>query len=481
MKEPSNNKITEKKVQLTSWKSHSDPSIGNFSVSLELPNIPEIYVWNVWNQEQPYWRSGPWNGSLFLGEEGMVSGNLSGFHIESENNGTFYLTYLFAKGYPYYGLIVLNPQGTLEVTMYQNKKEIISWNVQNSDCDIYGFCGAFGSCNSQASPICNCLRGFEPRNVNEWNKQNWTSGCVRRTPLECEKGKNDSESGKEDEFLKLQKTKVPDFLEQSSTFSEDRCRSQCLQNCSCIAYAYDPFISCMHWSGNLTDIVSFSKGEINLYIRVANSELGDHTDSDRDLRVIVTVPLLVGIVIVTACACLLRRCAKHSGGKNHGNQKHVELDDLPLLKLEELATATNNFHSANMLGEGGFGPVYKGVLEGEQEIAVKRLSNASGQGLEEFMNEAWRFWNEGRIMTLIDPEMSYSMCDRDQIMRCIHIGLLCVQELARKRPSMSTVLGMLYSEIENLPPPKEVGFLQKQQVRGRSSSNSVTFTEIQGR
>ncbi|PNX87647.1 cysteine-rich receptor-like protein kinase [Trifolium pratense] len=40
-----------------------------------------------------------------------------------------------------------------------------------------------------------------------------------------------------------------------------------------------------------------------------------------------------------------------------------------------------------MLGKGGFGPVYKGIMEDGHEIAVKRLSKASGQGIEEFMNE----------------------------------------------------------------------------------------------
>ncbi|XP_030954776.1 uncharacterized protein LOC115977205 isoform X2 [Quercus lobata] len=49
--------------------------------------------------------------------------------------------------------------------------------------------------------------------------------------------------------------------------------------------------------------------------------------------------------------------------------------------------ATNNFSSENKLGEGGYGPVYKGNLWNGQEIAVKRLSRTSNQGLEEFKNE----------------------------------------------------------------------------------------------
>jgi serine/threonine protein kinase len=55
--------------------------------------------------------------------------------------------------------------------------------------------------------------------------------------------------------------------------------------------------------------------------------------------------------------------------------------------LETLAAATGDFSSANKLGEGGFGQVYKGTLPGGEEIAVKRLSRSSGQGMEEFKNE----------------------------------------------------------------------------------------------
>ena len=45
---------------------------------------------------------------------------------------------------------------------------------------------------------------------------------------------------------------------------------------------------------------------------------------------------------------------------DHANQ--VKFEELPLLALEKLATATNNFHEANMLGQGGFGPVYSVML-----------------------------------------------------------------------------------------------------------------------
>ncbi|XP_065633880.1 cysteine-rich receptor-like protein kinase 10 [Quercus suber] len=54
--------------------------------------------------------------------------------------------------------------------------------------------------------------------------------------------------------------------------------------------------------------------------------------------------------------------------------------------LSTILTATNNFSEVNKLGEGGFGPVYKGLINGK-ETAIKRLSMKSKQGLEEFKNE----------------------------------------------------------------------------------------------
>ncbi|XP_040971413.1 G-type lectin S-receptor-like serine/threonine-protein kinase At1g11410 [Gossypium hirsutum] len=61
--------------------------------------------------------------------------------------------------------------------------------------------------------------------------------------------------------------------------------------------------------------------------------------------------------------------------------------EVPLFDFQTISIATNNFSLQNKLGQGGFGAVYKGILENGQEIAVKRLSKKSGQGIDEFKNE----------------------------------------------------------------------------------------------
>lgn len=266
----SSNRITGEKVGFISRKSPSDPSTGDFSATLERLDAPEVFFWI--NGTRPYWRTGPWNGRIFIGTPMMSTGYLYGWSVGYEGNETVYLTYSFADPSAF-GILSLTPQGSLRMVRFYNKKEVLSMVLENSRCDAYGLCGAFGSCNVQSSPICSCLKGYQPRDLEEWNRQNWTGGCVRKEPLKCERlKKNGSEVGQEDDFLKLGMMKVPDFAVRLD-IEEGQCGSQCLKNCSCLGYAYDPGIGCMYWSGDLIDLQSFSSGGVDLFIRLAHSEI----------------------------------------------------------------------------------------------------------------------------------------------------------------------------------------------------------------
>ncbi|KAL1165698.1 hypothetical protein V6Z11_A06G146200 [Gossypium hirsutum] len=102
------------------------------------------------------------------------------------------------------------------------------------------------------------------------------------------------------------------------------------------------------------------------------------------------VPIVVGIVgaflVVFASGILLWRY--HFKAKNQ-REKDPEGLDVQVISftLKQIKVATNNFDSANKIGEGGFGPVYKGQLADGTVIAVKQLSSKSTQVNREFMNE----------------------------------------------------------------------------------------------
>ncbi|CAA7405682.1 unnamed protein product [Spirodela intermedia] len=69
------------------------------------------------------------------------------------------------------------------------------------------------------------------------------------------------------------------------------------------------------------------------------------------------------------------------------NDKSGKSLELPLFSFDCISKATGKFNESNKLGEGGFGLVYKGTLPDGRVVAVKRLSETSGQGVEEFKNE----------------------------------------------------------------------------------------------
>ncbi|KAI4323637.1 hypothetical protein L6164_023228 [Bauhinia variegata] len=99
---------------------------------------------------------------------------------------------------------------------------------------------------------------------------------------------------------------------------------------------------------------------------------------------------------------------------------------------------------------------------------------------------AWRLWNEGRVLMLMDPLIETS-CTPNEVAKCIHIGLLCVQDDAADRPTMPNIASMLSNDKVNLPNPKEPAFsvgraaVEQEQLTETSkncSANEVTISDI---
>ncbi|KAK2991009.1 hypothetical protein RJ640_005491 [Escallonia rubra] len=111
----------------------------------------------------------------------------------------------------------------------------------------------------------------------------------------------------------------------------------------------------------------------------------------------VTVSMLTAAVVAILGLFFYRRRSRNQKQKAlcsmdslEGYNLQVDQDDsgeMRYFMLTTIRAATNGFSIENKLGEGGFGPVYRGKLDDGKEIAVKRLSKNSGQGLGEFKTE----------------------------------------------------------------------------------------------
>ncbi|XP_028061800.1 G-type lectin S-receptor-like serine/threonine-protein kinase SD1-1 [Camellia sinensis] len=88
--------------------------------------------------------------------------------------------------------------------------------------------------------------------------------------------------------------------------------------------------------------------------------------------------------------------------------------------------------------------------------------------------QAWRLYEEGKSLELLD-ETLWDLCYQTEMLRSIHVGLLCVQESPEDRPSMSSVVLMLSSEA-TLPRAKQPGFFTARNVLQPGSSSSKEAT-----
>ncbi|KAK6932389.1 Gnk2-homologous domain [Dillenia turbinata] len=106
--------------------------------------------------------------------------------------------------------------------------------------------------------------------------------------------------------------------------------------------------------------------------------------------VAIVVPLAVSAMLVTiSYYYFLRRKRKQKTAVLELNEDEISTVQSLQYDFKLIETATNNFSHENVIGRGGFGSVYKGILVNGKEVAVKRLTknSGSGQGAEEFKNE----------------------------------------------------------------------------------------------
>ncbi|XP_050247246.1 G-type lectin S-receptor-like serine/threonine-protein kinase At4g27290 isoform X1 [Quercus robur] len=373
--------------RLTAWKSPDDPSPGELSWGIELHNYPEFVMEKG---SKMYFRTGPWNGLGFSGVPEVRANAVFNFSFFSNKDEVYFIFNIIQHSV--ISRSVLN-QTQYERYIWDNGKWSLYLHFPRDECDTYNLCGVYGNCIISESPICQCIQGFKPKSAKTWIPDEWSKGCVRSTQLSCQ---DKEKIG----FVKFVGYKLPDttysWVNQSMNLEE--CRVKCLNNCSCMAYSNsdikdgpDGGSGCVIWYGDLIDFKPTAANRQDIYIRMPASE---QVKGKQKMKVIVIVVVAIasvfGVLWILYCLCKMTSLRdKMENNVMIGQNIEGQREDLevPFFSLATIATATNNFSINNKLGEGGFGHVYKGTLTDGQEIAVKRLSQSSVQGLNEFKNE----------------------------------------------------------------------------------------------
>jgi len=262
------NLVTGLERFLSSWNSSDDPAQGPFSFRMDLLGYPQLVAMEGSKIKA---RVGSWNGIHLTGHALKPVDPLLEYEFVLNEKEVYY-GYKILKSSIFYRY-VLNPLGIAQRFRWMDRTE--SWDLfstfQADRCDNYALCGAYATCNINHSPVCACLEGFLPKSPKDWDSTDWSDGCVRRTPLEC---------NNEDGFLKRTGLKLPDTSSSwfNKTLTLKECEELCLKNCSCTAYSSLDVkgggSGCLLWFGSLVDIKGFTEGGQDLYIRMAASELG---------------------------------------------------------------------------------------------------------------------------------------------------------------------------------------------------------------
>ncbi|XP_058779674.1 G-type lectin S-receptor-like serine/threonine-protein kinase CES101 [Vicia villosa] len=92
------------------------------------------------------------------------------------------------------------------------------------------------------------------------------------------------------------------------------------------------------------------------------------------------------------------------------------------------------------------------------------------------IGHAWELWNDGEYMQLMDPLLSDSFVP-DEVKRCIHVGLLCVQQNANDRPTMSDVISMLTNKYEHVTLPTKPAFYVRRDILDEERTSKALDTD----
>ncbi|KAK8648295.1 hypothetical protein V6N13_129053 [Hibiscus sabdariffa] len=177
----------------------------------------------------------------------------------------------------------------------------------------------------------------------------------------------------------------------------------------------------LYWRGKGTTAIP-DRGVYGPLISAITVTPNFKVDTGKGLSAGLIAGIVIGSCVILILLLIILRLLGYLGGKHDENS---ELHGLELqtgyFSLRQIKVATNNFDSANKIGEGGFGPVYKGVLPD---------------------GKAYVQQEQGNLLELVDPSLG-SEYSKEEALRLLNLALVCTNPSPTLRPSMSSVVSMI--------------------------------------
>ncbi|XP_062017198.1 G-type lectin S-receptor-like serine/threonine-protein kinase RKS1 isoform X3 [Rosa rugosa] len=516
---------------LTSWKSQDDPGLGDYTFRLysDQTAVPQYFIYKGLSK---YWRSDS-------GPEGPF--------VTNQEETYSFLNYTNAIT-----RTTLTDSGRLHRLTWDNGglqwKE--DYSAPKSQCEWYGQCGANSKCSPDNINVfeCECLPGYEPSSINDWNQKNGSGGCVsKRVGV--------SKCGNGDGFVNVARVKYPDTLIASrlrTGMSAKECEQDCLRNCSCTAYLsiqHEGLVDCLTWYDDLMDILVYTQRGRDLYVRVNKTELAAYAGRSQvflERRGMLAIPILsalLALVLIIMLGCWWRKKNRNTKDNTRRSfldwEKRFEIINgiargiLYLHQDSRLRIIHRDLKTSNVLLDAEMNPKISDfgmarIFHGDQlqdktnrivgtygymspeyavfgrfstksdvfSFGIIMLEILSGQKNNGFDLEdpsmnlircVWELWEEGRALDIVDSTLkSYQP---NEVMRCIQVALLCVQEDSKDRPAMSAIVFMLSGEASP-PLPNQPAFVYRRNsgtdvyplLSNRSYSiNDVTASTMEAR
>ncbi|EOY17577.1 Cysteine-rich receptor-like protein kinase 10, putative [Theobroma cacao] len=216
------------------------------------------------------------------------------------------------------------------------------------------------------------------------------NGCVRWEGPKC---RSNGDKYEKISIIPAHKNSINNTLLGNNSLSLNDCKDICWKDCGCLGVNEQMVLGCQFLSG------PYIQGGLDA---TSYQIITRHRSKSKSwIWILISIAIALMITILLGILFYLRRRRRtrmeeeflldlmtsdrasdiselHTG--NHGH-------NLNIYTAAFIMSATNCFSPENLLGKGGFGPVFKGTFPDGQEVAIKRLSRGSGQGLVEFKNE----------------------------------------------------------------------------------------------